>query len=142
MLFRSVAVGNVPEEYAGLIDVLQQRKIDSLYIPRKIPEGFIVEEPELYVQPNGGMVNFLVAYKNGKDYIDIGVNTTNGDVPNIYEKDDRNVEIYCKNGNEHYIFHNYDMSVAVWYGSGMEYSIETTLPISELKKIIDSIYEE
>jgi|GEM_PF-3690240 len=43
---------------------------------------------------------------------------------------------------EHYIFQNNNNITAAWYVDSLECSISTTLSVTELKKMIDSIYEE
>lgn len=137
-----VSLRDAPEEYAGLADALRKHGIDRLYIPRTIPDGFVAGEPELYVLSDGNIIDFRADYENGEDRISVDVIMLNEDKPAIHEKDDREVEIYYCGGNEHYIFYNLDLAVAVWYKNGLEYSIATTLPVSEMKTMIDSIYEE
>ena len=59
---------------------------------------------------------------------------------NTFEKDTGDVETFTMDGLDYYIFTNNRKNVAVWHSDNLEYSLSTTLPISELE-IIFKIYK-
>ena len=131
---------NLPAEYSGLQDALDPSGI-SLTIP-KVPGGFVAEEPVLYVSPETGDAEFSIMYTKEQDYIIFDIIQNSGQSGTNYEKDQQAVEAYSCGWVTHYIFRNLDSNVASWYSSGIEYCLATSLPISELEQMINSIYEE
>lgn len=131
----------VPEEYAELQAVLNERGIDYFLFP-VIPEDFSADVPILHVQQKSDNIQFTVLYKNDDNYITYMMVYTPLQSKGIYEKGEVSVEIYECNGNDHYIFENNSSTTITWHTGGLEYSIFSDLSTSELKKIIDSMYEE
>lgn len=75
-------------------------------------------------------------------YIRLGLEITKSLNQNTYEKTFQNPEIYVVDDIEHYIVDNSDTILAAWYVDNIECSINTTMSESDLKRVIDSIYEE
>ncbi len=59
----------------------------------------------------------------------------------IYEKTLNSPEIYAVGNVNHYILQNTDSIIAAWYVDDLECSINTTMSESDLKRVIDSIYQ-
>lgn len=131
----------LPTEYQELWTELKGLGIDSLMFPTYIPDGFQVEETDLYLQPEFNMLDFYVWYKNGNNDVVFSI-LCNEESSGMYEKDQKDVEVYESMGLEYYIFSNNGQNVAAWYADRLEYSLSTTGSISELKTILDSMYQE
>lgn len=136
----SAQTDHVPAEYTELQAALEPMGI-RLAIP-EFPEGFEAEEPKLHTSPETGDANFFIMYTRGPDYITFSVIQNSGQPAASYEKDQEAVERYSCGGVTHYIFRNKESNVATWYASGMEYCLIASLPVSELKQMIKSIYGE
>ena len=132
---------DVSEEYQELVAELQKRGIEEYTIPTYIPEGFQADTPELYVDETGYM-EFTVAYANGDDMVIFAVLGDGGTHTGSFEKDNSEVRIYTKNGTAHYFFKNLKTNLVAWTVNELEYSVRTTLPATELEKIVNSMYEE
>lgn len=131
---------NVPAEYAQLQEALEPSGL-RLEIP-KVPEGFAAEEPVMYTFPETGDVKYSIMYLKEQDYIIFSITQNSGQPVETYEKGSEAVETHLCGGVTHYIFRNKESNVAVWYSSGMEYCLDTSLPTSDLEQIINSIYGE
>lgn len=132
----------IPEGFEDLWDSVEKNKIQDLMIPQYIPEGFQIADTDFYLLSRTGRFEFRVLYTKGDNYIGINI-VNNGNVPKIiYEKDKGNVDIYELNDTQYYIFSNNGEQVSVMYYKGVEYSFGTSLSTQELKKIMDSMYEE
>lgn len=130
----------VPEEYAELQAVLNERGIDYFLFP-VIPEDFCLVEANLLTEPDSRTLRFDVLYLSDTNSIAFTIlySPSSGI---IYEKDGEGVDIYMHHGIEHYIFSNIGSLSVAWYTDGFEYSIATDISVSEVEKIIDSMYEE
>ena len=131
---------DVPEEYQELVTELQNRGIEEYTIPSYIPDGFHVEASELYRSETNRM-EFMVLYANQDETIIFSVLENNGHT-GLYEKDGNDVYIYSMNKNDHYFFTNLEENVVVWIVDSLEYSVWSGLPVSELERMIDSMYVE
>ena len=129
----------LPTEYQELWTELKGLGINSLMFPTYIPDGFQVEENDLYLQPESNLLDFHVWYKNENDNVILSI-LYDTEPSRLYEKDQQDVEPYESMGNEYYIFSNNGENVAAWYKDGLEYSLSTTTSVSELKTILDSMY--
>lgn len=130
---------DIPKEYVVLQAELAQRGIDSLAVPSHLPEGFQLAEQNLYISPDTGYVESVTAYEKEQDTIVLAISQPDPQRPIIYEKTAEDVEIFDCHGIEYYIFNNARNITATWYFDRLEYSISTTLPISALKEMIESI---
>lgn len=131
----------LPIEYQELWTELKERGVGSLMFPTYIPDGFQVEENDLYLQPEFNRLDYSVWYKNGSSDIVFSV-LYNEEASRVYEKDRSDLELYESGGIEYYIFSNNGENVAAWYTNGLEYSLSTTISVFELKTILDSMYQE
>lgn len=132
----------LPQEFAELQAALDERNITQPLIPQYIPDGFQVDEGKMVISPVTGDIDFTLNLQCENESIRYRVVQSDGEQTEIYEKDDGTVERYLAGGVEHYLFSNNGYYVAAWSGNEIEGSILTTLPVEELKQIIDSIYKE
>ena len=95
----------------------------------------------LGIIPEFNIIDFTVWYMNRNDEIAFGV-LLSDNTNSTFEKDNGDVEIFEVDGFDHYIFTNNGKNVAVWHSDNLEYSLSTTLSISELKIILESMYQE
>lgn len=128
----------LPSEYQELWTELKARGVDGFMFPTYIPDGFQIEENNLYVQPEFKTVDFTVWYVDDSNDITFSV-FYRGNASRVYEKDARNVEVYRHEDREYYIFSNNSRNVAAWSVGNLEYSLKTNLDVSELKNILNSI---
>lgn len=129
-----------PEEFGEFSEELEARGVDSVMFPAYIPEDFSAEEHELYRQPTFGTLDFYIWYVKEEDTIMYDILYTPNGSSRIYEKDDQDVELYQSGGIEYYIFSNNDRNAAAWRTDGLEYSLTTSLAVSQLKSMLDSMY--
>lgn len=130
----------LPPEYSELQAALEPSGI-RVAIP-EFPEGFEAEEPTMHTSPETGDVKFSIMYTKDPDYITLDIVQNSGQPVTKYEKDQEAVETYPCGGVTHYIFRNKESNVATWYTNELEYCLATSLPVSELEQMIQSIYEE
>lgn len=136
------------EEAAGeeLRQVLAEHGITEKVVPTWMPEGFKIQG-DVFVKEFKGLHNtqFFVLYSNGTDSLSINViKHLSATSSKIYEKTTDSPMTYTAGGIEHHLFKgsdNLNMWSAAWYNGNIECAINTTLSESELKQIIDSIYE-
>ena len=132
---------DLPAEYQELWSELEARGVSSFMFPTYIPDGFQIEGSDLYIQPDWDEIDFATWYVNGEDSFSFNI-LYSGETNRVYEKDDQNVELYKAGNVEYYIFSNNGRNVAAWYVDNLEYSLKTTLSVSDLKSIINSMYQE
>ncbi len=111
-------------------------------LPIWLPDGFSFKYAEKHVGINDTsiilhyinadkIVSFsYIIYKEGKAVED-DIN---------YEKDEREVQEFEKEGVKHYIFNNINQVQAVWSDLNIIYNISGDISIEEIKKIIDYMY--
>ena len=87
------------------------------------------------------MIRLATAF-SGIGAIEQALKRLNIDYKIIFACDNGDVEIFEVDGFDHYIFTNNGKNVAVWHSDNLEYSLSTTLSISELKIILESMYQE
>ena len=83
----------LPSEYQELWTELKARGVNSFMFPTYIPDGFQVEENDLYFQPEFNRLDFCVWYSNGNTDIVFSV-LHNEDTSRVYEKDSSDLELY------------------------------------------------
>lgn len=128
---------DIPEEYHELVAEFENRGIEEYTIPAYVPDRFQVHTSDLYIS-DAGCMEFIVLYENSGQTIMFSV-LENSTHAGLYEKDSNDVRIYSHGEIDYYIFTNLEINVAAWMVDGLEYSVWTTLPESELEKMIDSI---
>jgi hypothetical protein len=119
---------------------LRQYGINATVISKDIPSEFKLQEVWVQEYPETGDVEFGAPYVNGDDNIVITIIQHKGGINKNFEKGGQDVQKYLSGNIEHYIFHNDDFITAAWYVGSLECSINTTLSVPELEKMIDSIY--
>jgi hypothetical protein len=129
-------------EYSSFQEALDHYGIDDAVVPQYIPDGFKLQKIWVQEYSGKGDVEFTAPYLNGDDNIIITIILHSGQVDRIYEKNSQDVEQYMAGNVVHYIFQNINNVTAAWYVDSLECSISTNLSVTELEKIIDSIYEE
>ena len=112
-------------------------------LPVWIPEGFTFKYAEKYERNSN--IDLLLYYEdNNKNIIfdfTIYKNTDiNAENEAYFEKDSSDVEIYEKNGVNHYIFSNINQIQAVWTKLNVIYNVSGDISSDEVKKIIDTMY--
>ena len=123
---------------------LDAYEIKGNFVPTWLPEGFeLYGDVSIQVYPEFGEVEFFASYLEGEEIFSISITKcSNSFQANTYEKTFQNPEIYVVDDIEHYIVDNSDTILAAWYVNNIECSINTTMSESDLKRVIDSIYEE
>ena len=138
---RAEFTANLPPEYQELWTELEARGVYSFLFPTYLPDGFQFDDSSLGIIPEFNIIDFTVWYMNRNDEIAFGV-LLSDNTNSTFEKDNGDVEIFEVDGFDHYIFTNNGKNVAVWHSDNLEYSLSTTLSISELKIILESMYQE
>lgn len=128
----------VPEEYQELQAELKRRDL-PFYFP-EVPNSFRLNESSLYISEINGQLIYESFYAKNSDLFDFCVIQNMGEPRAIYEKDDTPVDEYQYHGVTHYLFSNLERKVAVWSVENLEYSISTTLPMDDLKRLVQSLY--
>ena len=106
--------------------------------PEKLPEGFVITESHISEDP----LLLVEQYARGKGRLSITVTSIKGVKSSIYQKSGTPVREYHSGKSEHYIFENDETITAVWYTKNFATVISANLPFEEIKRIIDSLYEQ
>ena len=100
-------------------------------------------QKEIFKQenPNFDRLEFFAYYESGDNTCTLSVTKVTDPLEGlIYEKTLNSPEIYTVGSVNHYIVQNTDSIIAAWYVDDLECSINSTMPESDLKRVIDSIY--
>ena len=130
----------VSEEVAGnpIPAALRKLGITEPVYPCWLPEGFLITESHISEDP----LLLVEQYARGKDKLSITVTSIKGVKSSIYQKSGTPVREYHSGKSEHYIFENDETITAVWYTKNYATVISANLPFEEIKRIIDSLYEQ
>ncbi|WMJ85572.1 DUF4367 domain-containing protein [Anaerocolumna sp. MB42-C2] len=109
-------------------------------LPGWLPDGFSFKYVEKYNRKDS--INILLYYDNEiKDnsviIFDYTIYVENQGSDISYEKDDRLVEIYKKDGEQYYILENENQIQAIWNDSNTIYNVNGDISADEIKKIIN-----
>lgn len=117
---------------------------DIPLVPNWCPKGFQLKD-EVHVVYRSNSVRFQATYSNDNgeftlryqiyDYLP---DTYTG----TYQKDSEQVEPYETGGVLHYIMRNNEANSVAWTNGNIEGHIQGSLSADDLKKMVDSIYEE
>lgn len=124
-------------------ELLANSKMDERLVPTWIPEGFVASEPVI----SDTVVNHSVdiEYKNETGryfYISIRKYYSTDFLRNyVFEKDRSEVEEYKHGTMTFYIMKNLEVTTAVWSDGIYVIEISGTVPVEEIKSIVDSIKE-
>lgn len=131
----------------GVFDRLYKNvstETDIPVVPRWAPEGTKeVEQPRSSIREDRTRVvgNYLIEDREFTVRINI-YNSIPENYQGSYQKDDTDVQKHEAGGVVHYITENIDNVSAMWTNGCIEGHIQGELSLSELEKMIDSIYEE
>jgi hypothetical protein len=128
---------------AELRQVLQEYGITESVVPSWLPDGFkLVGDVSVQEYPNFDRLEFFAYYESGDDTCTLSFTKVADSLEGlIYEKTLNSPEIYAVGNVNHYILQNTDSIIAAWYVDDLECSINTTMSESDLKRVIDSIYQ-
>ena len=120
--------------------------INSPIVPKKIPQGYVLNQINVYKDYRFNTLDILAYYEYTADpdkpgFI-ITVNTITEELGASHiEKDSRPVIEYQKGGTTWYIMHNLEHLNAVTMLGRYEVGFGGDISVDEMKSIIDSIYE-
>lgn len=123
--------------YDSLQDALKRSDLDPDVVPTWIPEGYRLESIKTDVTPLQEL--FIARYRNGENDIRITVRSYLNTEPEKIEQSGTLLEIYPVGGTDYYILENNGQTLAAWLVDSYECYITGTLPVEELKLMIDSI---
>ena len=124
--------------------ILKEHGIEENVVPYWMPEGFKMQGDVSVKELDFSKgTQFYAFYSDETDVLTLTVERHVGQTQTrIYEKIDDTPEVYIVGNKEHYIFSNTDTLMVVWYSGDIECFINTTLSESDVKRVVDSIYEE
>jgi hypothetical protein len=128
--------------YPDLADSLAGYGITMPLAPTWIPEGFEVTEVDVQDKSTFLYMTVLLE-KDANNSVIINIEANPNNVGIFYEKDDREVKVYEKEGVTYYIMTNNARINAVWANGEYEglISVSESVGKDTLYKIINSIYE-
>lgn len=130
----------IPEEFQELQKAMQELGYE-LIVPR-FPEGFEAGKPTLDYFADEDTLKFSIMYQRDNDYYIFSVHWDNNNVVNRYEKSDTLVGTEVYNSTEHYYSENNGNNTVAWYINTIECSIVTNKTISDLREIIELMYNK
>mgnify|MGYP001042863854 CR=1 FL=1 len=130
------------EDDQTLKGLLEEAGITQPVYPKWIPEGYTFFESKVFVNNNNPL--FIVKYESesSEKPITVSVIAHRGPEGILMEKNEGDIASYVKNGIEHCIMNNSDVLVATWFTGTLECFIGGEVSETEMKIMIDSIYEE
>lgn len=110
-------------------------------LPAWLPEGYSFKYAERYDRKES--INVLLYYEdttiNKVTIFDYTIYHENPGSNISYEKDERLVEIYKKDGKKYYILKNENQIQAIWNDSNVIYNIDGDISVDTMKKIINQM---
>lgn len=130
------------EDSQTLKGLLTEENITQLVYPKWIPEGYAFAESKSF--PDDDEPLFMVTYKRESSEKPITVSVIAHSEPegSWIEKDGGDVAVYVKNDIKHYIMNNNSLLVSAWFTDNLECSIYGEISETDMRMMIDSIYEE
>ena len=130
------------EDDQTLKGLLEEEGITQLVYPKWIPEGYTFFESKVLVNSNNLL--FIVKYESesSEKPITVSVIAHRGPEGILMEKNEGDITSYVKNGIEHCIMNNNGLLVSTWFAGTLECFIAGEISETEMKVMIDSIYEE
>ena len=131
-----------PQIGVELRQVLQEYGITESVVPSWLPDGFeLIGDVSVQEYPNFDRLEFFAYYESGDNTCTLSVTKVTDPLEGlIYEKTLNSSEIYTVGSVNHYSVQNTDSIIVAWYVDDLECSINSTMPESDLKRVIDSIY--
>lgn len=132
----------IPKEYAELQKAMEECGVDLL-IP-EFPSDFEAGNPAFTYYSEKQKVQYMITWQNQDKFYVFNVKQDNEQVIDFqeYEKVNSPFETYTYNTIKHYLLPNLENNTAIWYVGTTEYCIITNMPMSNLKEILKSMYEE
>lgn len=138
----NIEQGIIAGEIYNNMDEALKKVEDKPMIPKKIPKGFSFEYAEKISVSNFTMLIFHYINEDREIIVELSIYDNNSTPRNsLLEKDDTPVEIYKKNGVDHYIMKNNDKIQVIWNYFNTIYAISGDITVEETELMIDSIYE-
>lgn len=132
------------ETYASLQEALDRNGV-SVPVAPQIPSEFELVLLDVARHPEYGRIDYNAYYQvDQSDEQNMSIYIIQRDEPvksRSYEKDETLVEIYPKNGIEHYIYENNGRISITWYTDVFECSVQAHISTEEAIALVDSIYE-
>ncbi len=130
------------EDDQMLKSLLEEAGITQRVYPKWIPEGYTCFELKSF--PNDDEPLFIAEYRSELSEKPITVSViAHRDPEGIWiEKDEEYVTTYVKNDIKYYIINNSGVLVSTWFTGNLECFIGGEVSETEMKTMIDSIYEE
>ncbi len=136
-----------PGEYASLQEALSAYGMDLPVVPRRLPEGFELEELIVDDTTHPSQIIFHAVYSQGEEHLilqaDVYVEQEYREQDNFgdFQKDEGDPVPYEAGGITHLLATNAGWPVALWANGPAECSISGDITMEELKDMLDSIYE-
>jgi len=137
--FGDQEVHKVNAELESLHDALAVHGVTGNLAPTWLPEGFTLYDLSIMPTPKKTVIHALYYSNSGELTIQLILST---DLPShSYEKDENNIELYRRNGVDHYIMTNSGRVNALWSIGNNECLVTGDISVDEVKHMINSIYE-
>ena len=120
-----------------LYDTVVNLGITDPVVPMWVPEGYAIKELSVFEEPSE--VTIVLIMKYGERELQLSVCMQKTSSPLNHMKDSQNVEIFEKNGIEHYIFSNNDQLNATWSIRNVECTVVIDCQ-EDIYRILNSIY--
>lgn len=121
------------EVYDTVVDL----GITEPVIPMWVPDGYVLEELRVVEEPSE--VSICAIMKDHESEFIISIAAQSAQSPLNHMKDTQDVEVFEKNGIEHYIISNNEQVIATWSTKNIECSAVTDCQ-EDIYKILRSIY--
>lgn len=118
-------------------DAVAELGIAEPVVPMWVPEGYALEELIVFEEPSELTIVSNMKYGERELQLSVCMQTTSS--PLNHMKDSQNVEVFEKNGIEHYIFSNNEQVSATWSIKNIECSVVADCQ-EDIYKILRSIY--
>lgn len=132
----------LPLAYQEFWDELGKHNVPGFLYPTYIPEDFQLDDYNLRIYPESDAIHFTAWYVSEDNEIAFSILYSSNNTHRTFEKDLEDVDIYEINDIEHYFFCNNGKNVVAWVEDNLEYSLSSTIPVSELKAVLESMYLE
>jgi len=137
-----------PGEYDSLQSALTAYGIDRPLVPRRLPEGFVMEQLIIDDMTSLGQIIFYAAYTRGEDVlvlqVDVYLEQEYREQDNFgdFQKDEGDPVPYEAGGVTHLLATNAGWPVALWANGPAECAVSGDITMEELTAMLDSIYEQ
>ncbi len=117
---------------------LRELGITEPVFPTHMPKGFVITETHISEEP----LILVEQYARGNQHISITITPIKGFINIVYQKEGEAVREYQSGTDIHYILSSERNITAIWYTKNYATTISGDISLDDIKKIIDSIYEE